>query len=145
MALFANIYINGFFGGMVGALVMSFAMILSGYFKLVSFSFTQTLGKYLLNAKKKNKYARPVGTVVHLLIGAAFGLIYVMMADYLGLGINIVSGIIFSLVPWLLMMVAFFPALGAGLFGRKFDRRLRDTMLVVHIIYGVVLGLFVSL
>ena len=145
MALFENIYMNGFFGGLVGAIVMSFAMILGGYFNFVHFSFTHTLGKHLLGKKAKDKYTRPAGATVHMLIGALFGVIYVILAGAWGFGYNIVSGIIFSLLPWLIMMLAFFPALGAGMFGRKFDRRLRDTMLVIHILYGIVLGLFVSL
>ena len=145
MALFENMYMNGFFAGLVGSIVMSFAMILSGYFHFVHFSFTHTLGKYILGKKADDKYSRPVGTLLHMLIGASFGMVYVILADVAGFGTNIVSGIIFSLIPWLVMMLAFFPALGAGVFGRRFDRRLRDTMLVIHILYGLVLGLFVSL
>lgn len=145
MALIENMVGNGVLAGLTATLVMTFLMILGRYFKIAQFSFSQSLGKTLLGPKSKDKFARPFGFVIHLLVGTGWGIIYVILADLLGFGVNVISGVIFGLIPWLAMMLVFLPSLGAGLFGERFDKRLKDSLLLFHIFYGLVLGLMASL
>jgi hypothetical protein len=50
------------------------------------------------------------------------------------------KGIIFGVFAWLMMMVLFLPAAGAGLFGNKIGIVAPVVMLGMHLIYGAVLG-----
>ena len=49
---------------------------------------------------------------------------------------------LFSLVPWLLSLLVFFPAVGGGLFGADLDAGPLPAIgnLVLHLIYGAILG-----
>ena len=50
------------------------------------------------------------------------------------------KGIIFGVFTWLMMMVAFMPMAGAGFFGAKIGITAVVGLLILHLIYGVVLG-----
>jgi hypothetical protein len=50
------------------------------------------------------------------------------------------KGIIFGVFAWWLMMITFLPLPGAGFFGSKIDISAKAGLLVLHLIYGTVLG-----
>jgi len=50
------------------------------------------------------------------------------------------KGIIFGVLAWLLMMVAFMPLAGSGFFGAKIGPSVPAGMLVLHLVFGTVLG-----
>jgi hypothetical protein len=56
-------------------------------------------------------------------------------------------GLLFSIVPWLLSLVVFFPLVGAGFFGLDLDAGPLPALgnLVLHLVYGVTLGIVYAL
>ena len=50
------------------------------------------------------------------------------------------KGIILGVVAWLLMMVTFMPLAGSGLFGFKVGSVVPIGMLILHLLFGAVLG-----
>ena len=74
-----------------------------------------------------------VGTVVWGLLFAIFDAVGLNHPHWL-------RGAVFGVFAWLLMMVLFMPAAGAGLFGTKIGLEAPLVMLIMHLIYGVVLG-----
>jgi hypothetical protein len=54
------------------------------------------------------------------------------------------QGIFFGVVAWLVMMVTFMPLAGSGLFGSKVGLVVPVGMLILHLIFGIVLGLSYS-
>ncbi len=50
------------------------------------------------------------------------------------------KGIIVGVFAWLMMMVAFMPLAGAGFFGAKIGITALVGLLILHLVYGVVLG-----
>lgn len=50
------------------------------------------------------------------------------------------KGVIFGVVAWALMMVAFMPLAGSGIFGVKIGPLVPVGMLILHLIFGIVLG-----
>jgi hypothetical protein len=56
-------------------------------------------------------------------------------------------GMLFSLVPWLLSLVVFFPLVGAGFFGLDLDAGPLPALgnLVLHLVYGATLGITYAL
>jgi Family of unknown function (DUF6789) len=83
----------------------------------------------------------PAAWMDHLIVGVVvWGLLF---AVYDGVAIRPapwLKGIIFGAFAWLLMMVAFMPMAGAGFFGARIDISTRIGLLVLHLIYGAVLG-----
>jgi len=51
-----------------------------------------------------------------------------------------IKGIIFGMFAWLLTMVTFLPVAGSGFFGLKVGPAVPLGMLILHLIFGLVLG-----
>jgi len=87
------------------------------------------------------KSAPVVGWIVHFMIGMlAWGIAYVLLGKYLPGGTNITKGISFGIGAWALMMLLVMPMAGAGFFGLNMGMMAPVMTLMLHVIYGAVLG-----
>lgn len=82
-----------------------------------------------------------MGWIGHFMIGTVawgggFALLYALIPG----GSALVKGIVFGIAAWLGMMIMVMPMAGAGLFGMAFGIMAPMMTLVLHIIYGAVLG-----
>ncbi len=81
-----------------------------------------------------------LGWVVHFFIGTVvWGIIYTWIRKILP-GPAFVKGLIFGLLAWLPMMVVFMPVAGHGFFGLSLGLAVPIAALVLHLVFGVVLG-----
>jgi len=81
-----------------------------------------------------------VGWVVHFIIGTVFyGAAIALLAPSLPGGPT-VSGMILGAAGWLIMMVLIMPMAGQGLFGMNLGIMAPVMTLVLHLIFGAVLG-----
>jgi hypothetical protein len=81
-----------------------------------------------------------VGWAVHFFIGTVmWGLLYSMLARHLP-GAPIVRGMLFAVGAWLLMMLLVMPLAGAGPFGLRLGVGAPVTTLLMHLVFGAVLG-----
>lgn len=55
------------------------------------------------------------------------------------------KGLIFGVIAWVLMMLIFMPVVAGGLFGLRFGVSVPIGMLVLHLIYGGILGVVFQL
>ncbi|HEX5163977.1 MAG TPA: DUF6789 family protein [Thermomicrobiales bacterium] len=79
---------------------------------------------------------------INLLAGLAWALVYGGIVEPRLSGPGWLRGMIFSLVPWLLSLIVFFPAIGGGFFGMDLEAGPLPAIgnLVLHLIYGAILG-----
>lgn len=86
--------------------------------------------------------ATPVaGWIAHVVFGSVvWGGLYAALYDKLP-GSALVSGITFGVIGWLGMMVVFMPMAGHGMFALGIGPMVAVATLVLHIIFGAVLGL----
>ena len=79
---------------------------------------------------------------LHLLMGLVWALVYGGWFEPALAGPGWRKGILFSLIPWLLSIVAFLPAMGGGFLGADIDAGPLPIVgnLVLHMVYGAVLG-----
>ena len=75
---------------------------------------------------------------MHFMVGAGYGITFSLINTLLP-GSFIVKGIIIGVLGWLMMMVM--PMRGAGLLAMKMGMMAPVMTLVLHIIFGAVLGL----
>lgn len=82
-----------------------------------------------------------VGWVAHFLIGSVvWGVGFAMLNGAIP-GTNLwAKGIVFGVAAWVLMMIVVMPMAGAGLFGMNLGIMAPMMTLVLHIIFGAVLG-----
>lgn len=82
-----------------------------------------------------------VGWVLHLLIGVvAWGALFATFEPPLPGQRYWLKGIYFGVIAWLLMMIIVMPMGGAGAFGLRIGIGAPIATLVLHVIYGAVLG-----
>jgi len=98
-------------------------------------------GKELIGKKASESSSIMFGVLLHLCVGTLLGLTYYLLP----LPYGVLTGVAFSLLPWLVMMLILFPMFGQGIFGKRLDKRTPWLTLVFHIIYGAILGYFATL
>ncbi len=83
-----------------------------------------------------------VGWVIHFMIGSVlWGVLYAVLYARLP-GVSAVpKALSFSVLAWLLMMVIVMPMAGKGLFGLGIGAMASVATLVLHLIWGLALGL----
>jgi len=82
-----------------------------------------------------------MGWVAHFMIGAVvWGILFAVLVDKLP-GSTLMSAVIFSIGAWIMMMIGPMPMAGAGMFGLNLGIMAPIATLMLHIIWGVVLGL----
>jgi hypothetical protein len=81
-----------------------------------------------------------VGWVMHFMIGTVmWGILFSLLRSRIPSG-DTLSGIWFGVGAWVLMMVVVMPMAGAGLFGLNIGVMAPVMTLMLHIIFGAVLG-----
>ena len=81
-----------------------------------------------------------IGWIGHFVIGSVFwGIGFAIVSPYLP-GPYFLRGMIFAAGAWLMMMIVMMPMAGAGLFGLGLSMMTPVATLVLHIVFGLVLG-----
>jgi hypothetical protein len=85
---------------------------------------------------------RPViGWAVHVMIGVVgYGLVVALTDGRLPGRNRVLHGVLIGFVGWLVMMVMLMPMAGAGLFGMALGMMAPLMTLMLHLIFGAVLG-----
>lgn len=73
---------------------------------------------------------------LHLGYGGLFGAVLIRVAE----PVTIQKGLALGIALWVLMQVTFLPFLGWGLFGTAITPKIAVATLVLHLVYGGVLG-----
>jgi len=82
----------------------------------------------------------PFGWLGHFFLGTViWGLIYAALHASLP-GAPVVQGLILAALAWLAMMILFMPLAGHGLFALSLGPQAVVATLVLHLVYGAVLG-----
>lgn len=83
-----------------------------------------------------------VWMVINLAVGLIWAMIYARWAEPMLTGPGWRRGALFSLLPWLLSILVFFPVAGVGLFGSELDAGPLPVIgnLILHLVFGITLG-----
>lgn len=82
-----------------------------------------------------------VGWVVHFLIGTVlWGILFAWFDPQLPGASHWLKGVVFAIGAWVLMMVVVMPIAGAGFFAANLGIMAAIVTLILHLIYGAVLG-----
>jgi len=130
--------INGAIAGVIATIVLSLMMLIKGKMgvmpelDIISMLAGMMGGALLL------------GWVMHFMIGVGYGVVFHLTYDKLPTNSLIIKGVILGVVGWLVMMLMLMPMVGAGLFGMKMGVMAPMMTLVLHAIFGAVLGFVYS-
>lgn len=136
-----NIYLRAIIAGFVATVVLSALMLIKSMMGVMpGLDIIQ-----MLTGMAHNMMGLPanpaVGWMLHFLIGTVvWGIGFALLYKMLPGGSPVIKGIVFGVLAWLLMMLIPMPMAGAGLFGMKFGIMAPVMTLVLHVIWGAVLG-----
>lgn len=126
---------NGFIAGFVATVVLSVLMVFKAMMGLMP-------DLNVIAMLSRMMGSPPVmGWVAHFVIGTiAWGGLFALLHEKIPGNTLWVKGIVFAVGAWLLMMIVVMPMAGAGLFGMNLGIMAPMMTLVLHIIFGAVLG-----
>jgi hypothetical protein len=112
--------------------------IVAGF--LATFALSVLLDPMAMIARTAGVLSPTLGWTLHFLIGSViWGAGFALVHDVLR-GPSWVRGIAFGLVSWMVVVLAILPVTRLGLFGVELSFAASVAMLLVHMIYGAVLG-----
>lgn len=128
-------YSKGMIAGFVATLVLSGLMLMKAKMGVMP-----QLDPINMITTMMGASSPAVGWIVHFMIGTLlWGLIFAWIAPRLP-GAMWWRGMVFSVGPWLIMMAAMMPMAGAGFFGLSLGIGAPLMTLMMHLIYGALLG-----
>ena len=85
--------------------------------------------------------ATPVAWFIHFMIGAIWGALFAALYTVIPGKSSIAKGMVFGSAAWLLMVLMIMPMVGVGLFGVKLGIMAPVMTWMLHLVFGIVLGL----
>lgn len=136
-----NTYVRAMIAGFVATVVLSALMLMKTMMGVMpALDVVATLTGMAHNMM--GLPATPVvGWVLHFMIGTVvWGMGFALLYNVLPGGGSVTKGMVFGVLAWLMMMLIPMPMAGAGLFGMKMGMMAPVMTLVLHLIWGAVLG-----
>src|SRR6266481_5443152 len=127
--------LKGMIAGFVATLILSGLMLLNSTMGLMP---QINIVRMLANLGTLSTTA---AWMDHFIVGGViWGLLFAVYDGVATRPAHWLKGIIVGVLAWLMMMVAFMPLAGAGFFGAKIGITALVGLLILHLVYGVVLG-----
>lgn len=125
----------GLIAGFIATVVLSAMMVIKGLMGLMPELDIAAMIGMMMGASVM------VGWIVHFMIGTiAWGGGLALLYDMIPGDNAVVKGIGFSVAAWFGMMIIVMPMAGAGLFGMTFGIMAPVMTLLLHVVFGTVLG-----
>ena len=124
---------SGVIAGLVATVVLSVMMVLKGMMGVMPELDIISMLASMMGASAL------VGWLMHFMVGVGYGVAFSQINAFLP-GCLTVKGIIIGVLGWLVMMLMLMPMMGAGMFAMKMGMMAPVMTLVLHIIFGAVLG-----
>ncbi len=130
-----NNLVKGAIAGFVATIVLSALMVIKGMMGLMP-----ELNVIAMLAGMM-KTGATMAWLAHFILGAiVWGVGFAVLQGSIPGGNSIVKGIVFGIGVWVMMMVAVMPMAGAGMFGMNLGMMAPVMTLMLHVIFGAVLG-----
>ena len=136
-----NIYVRSMIAGFAATVVLSMLMIAKGMMGLMP-----ELDVIAMLSMMAQNYMGFGGAglawMMHFMIGTVlWGALFAALYEMLPGATAVIKGVSLGVLAWFLMMILPMPMAGAGFFGLGLGLLAPVMTLMLHIIYGVVLGL----
>lgn len=132
---------EGVLAGLMAGVFMGMADEIGHRLGLLSSNLVIVDGSFALRSinKAANETAiYVVGTVVHLVTSAVFGIVYVILAKLFGFEARSAPAIIvYVFVLWISMLLIALPVAGQGIMGQKISKAVWAEQLILHSIFGL--------
>lgn len=123
-------------GGVIATGIMTMVMLMAPLMGMPEMQIGKMLAGFF-------HLAVAVGWTMHFMIGIMLATAYVLFARSLLPGNNLIKGLLFTLIPFLMAQLVVMPMMGAGVFSSNTGAPVMMVMgsLLGHLIYGAALGI----
>ncbi|MEO7775467.1 MAG: DUF6789 family protein [Steroidobacteraceae bacterium] len=136
-----NRYARSMTAGFIATVVMSLLMLMKNAMGIMPELNPVAMLSDMANAKMGMPATPLVGWLAHFMIGTVlWGILFALVYGWLPGSKAVAKGLSFSVFAWLMMMLVPMPMAGAGLFGLKLGIMAPVVTLMMHLIWGAVLG-----
>lgn len=133
---------KGLIAGLIATVVLSAVMVIKAMMGLMPAMNAIKMLTGMAHQFMGTPVTPLTGWILHFLIGAVlWGISFTVVFNRIPAGSPLVKGLIFGTAAWVLMMVLVMPLAGAGIFGLNLGVGAPIATLVLHWLYGAVLGL----
>jgi len=130
---------NGLIGGFVGSAVLAILFVMKGMMGVMPQMDIIAMMSTMMGM------GMAMGWVAHFVIGTViWGGIFSIANGSIPGGSQTGKGIVLGIAAWLMMMIIVMPMAGGGFFGMNFGMMGFAVPLIMHIIFGAVLGFTAS-
>lgn len=135
-----NIYMRSMIAGFVATVVLSLLMIMKGMMGVMpQLDVIAMLSQ--MSQDMMGLGGAGLAWLMHFMIGTVlWGILFALLYERLPGAGAVTKGMSFGVLAWLLMMIMPMPMAGAGLFGLGLGMMAPVMTLVLHVIFGAVLG-----
>jgi len=136
-----NFYVRSMVAGFVATVALSLLMLMKGAMGLMPELNPIAMLTDMAHANMGMPASPMIGWMAHFMIGTVlWGILFKLLYGRLPGGNALLKGMSFSVLAWLMMMILPMPMAGAGLFGMKLGMMAPVMTLMLHLIWGAVLG-----
>ncbi|HEP6426278.1 TPA: hypothetical protein VDB83_000542 [Burkholderia cenocepacia] len=136
-----NYYVRSMVAGFVATVALSLLMLMKGAMGVMPDLNPIAMLTDMAHANMGMPASPMVGWVAHFMIGTVvWGILFKLLYSKLPGGTALIKGMSFSVLAWLMMMILPMPMAGAGLFGMKLGMMAPVMTLMMHLVWGAVLG-----
>ena len=142
MSFNLSVIIKGIIAGLIGTLVLTGLMMAKKSMGVMPSLDPVHMLSSMVAEKMSMEINLTIGWILHFIIGSvAWGVAFAVFNGLLPSRSQVIKGITLGLAAWLLMMIGPMPMSGAGLFGLSLGIMAPLITLILHIIFGAVMGL----
>lgn len=132
---------KGIAAGFAATVVLSVLMVFKGMMGLMPKLDVVTMLTFMAHGVMGTPQSLAVGWLLHFMIGSlAWGIAFALLYAAIPGKSPLVKGLVFGTAAWLLMMVLVMPMAGAGFFGLGLGVAAPIATLMLHWVFGAVLG-----
>ena len=139
-----NLYLRSMAGGFAATVVLSALMVMKDAMGLMPALNVVTMLSGMAHSMMGLPDVLAVGWLLHFMIGTVlWGMLFAAAYGWLPGQGAVAKGLWFSVWAWLMMMLLAMPMAGGGLFGLRLGMMAPVMTLMLHLIWGAVLGVTV--
>lgn len=136
-----NHLFKGVIAGFIATIALSVLMILKGIMGMMPQMNAIKMLTTMAHGFMGTPMTPVVGWLLHFIIGSIlWGILFALLFERIPGSSAPTKGLVFATAAWLVMMVVVMPIAGAGLFGLHLGIGAPVATLVLHWVFGVVLG-----
>lgn len=133
--------VEGVLAGLIAGIFMGIATEIGYRLGLLRSNLVIVDGSFalrLMNRAEGSVAIYVLGTVIHLVTSAVFGIVYVILAKLFGCETRLAPAIIvYVFVLWVAMLLVALPVAGQGIMGQKIGKVVWAEQLILHVIFGL--------